>query len=66
MPRKKLADNNKTNPVNVDVRKYIDNIEHRTGSSCLYLSRLSGIDMGTLKKIVIAGVKQMRKKYPTE
>ena len=37
--------------------------KHKTGASCLYLGRLSGIDMKVLKQIVERSVRDMRKKY---
>ena len=38
--------------------------EHSTGKSCLYVKRLSDIDMGVLEKLVNASVKHMKKMYP--
>lgn len=35
----------------------------KTGKSCLYVKRLSEIDMSVLKKLVIASVTHMRKQY---
>jgi len=37
--------------------------KHRTGKSCLYLGRLSGVDMGVLEEIVTDSVRTMRQKY---
>lgn len=37
--------------------------KYKTGSSCLYLGRLSGIDMAVLHDLVSESVKFMRKKY---
>ena len=37
--------------------------KHRTGSSCLYLGRLSGVDEGVLESLVERSVRDMRKKY---
>lgn len=39
---------------------------HKTGKSCLYLKRLSDIDLGALKKLVSASVKHMRSRYETD
>lgn len=35
----------------------------RTGKSCLYVKRLSDIDMGTLEELIAASVTHMRRKY---
>ncbi len=37
--------------------------KHRTGSSCLYLGRLSGIDQDVLRTLVHESVTHMRDKY---
>jgi hypothetical protein len=37
---------------------------HKTAVSCLYIKRLSDVHLPTLKKIITASVKQMKKKYP--
>ena len=37
--------------------------KHKTGSSCLYLGRLSGIDIRVLERLVKKSVADMRKKY---
>lgn len=39
--------------------------KHRTGKVCLYIKRLSDIDVGVLEKLVKASVAEMRKKYPS-
>jgi hypothetical protein len=39
--------------------------KHRTGKVCLYIRRLSDIDVGVLEKLVRASVAAMRKKYPS-
>ena len=36
---------------------------YKTGSSCLYLGRLSGVDLEVLHKLVAASVQDMRRKY---
>jgi len=38
--------------------------KHKTGASCLYLGRLSSVDMNVLEKLIRASVTHMRKKYP--
>ena len=47
--------------------KYGDLLEklgkYKTGSSCLYLGRLAGIDMKILRRLVAKSVKDMRRKY---
>lgn len=37
---------------------------HKAAKSCLYIKRLSDIDMGVLKKIVRDAVVRMKKRYP--
>ncbi len=37
---------------------------YKKGKSCLYIKRLSDIHLPTLKKIIIAGWKDMEKRYP--
>lgn len=37
--------------------------KYKTGSSCLYLGRLSAIDMAVLEELIKRSVQQMRKKY---
>lgn len=37
--------------------------KHATGSSCLYIKRLSDIDLPTLKKLITLSVASMKKKY---
>ena len=47
-----------------DFQKLLDKLgKYKTGSSCLYLGRLSGVDMKVLRQIVEKSVKHMRKKY---
>jgi hypothetical protein len=38
--------------------------KHRTGKVCLYIKRLSDIDLGVLEKLVKESVAEMRRKYP--
>ena len=37
--------------------------KYKTGSSCLYLGRLSGVDLKVLHRLVDKSVKDMRRKY---
>jgi len=37
--------------------------KYKTGRSCLYLGRLSGIDMDVLRRLIAASVDDMRRKY---
>ena len=39
--------------------------KHRTGKVCVYIKRLSDIDVGVLEKLVKASVAEMRKRYPS-
>jgi hypothetical protein len=39
--------------------------KHRTGKVCVYIKRLSDIDVGVLEKLIKASVAQMRKRYPS-
>ena len=39
--------------------------KHRTGKYCLYIKRLSDIDVGVLEKLVKASVPEVRKRYPS-
>ena len=39
--------------------------KHRTGKVCVYIKRLSDIDVAVLEKLVRASVAEMRKKYPS-
>lgn len=38
---------------------------HKTGKSCLYLGKVSAIDMSVLEEMVLDGVAYMRKNYQT-
>ncbi len=40
--------------------------KHTTGKSCLYVRRLSDIDLEVLEELVSASVAHMRKRYPTD
>ena len=47
-----------------DYQKLLEKLgKHKTGSSCLYLGRLSGVDLKVLRQIIDRSVKHMRKKY---
>jgi hypothetical protein len=37
---------------------------HKTGKACLYVRRLSDVDMQVLEQLVAGSVEQMRKRYP--
>ena len=39
---------------------------HKTGKSCLYLGRLSRIDLAALERIAEASVREMRRRYTGE
>lgn len=38
--------------------------KHRTGKSCLYLRKLSDVDLGVLEQLVVEALAQMDAKYP--
>jgi hypothetical protein len=38
--------------------------KHRTGKSCLYVKRLSDIDMGVLEELIAASLADMDRRYP--
>ncbi|NKB99170.1 MAG: DUF1801 domain-containing protein [Pseudomonadales bacterium] len=45
-------------------QKLLDKLgKYKTGSSCLYLGRLSGVDLKVLRTIIERSVRDMRKKY---
>lgn len=37
---------------------------HKTGKSCLYLKRLSDVDLDVLEQLINSSVKEMRQRYP--
>lgn len=39
--------------------------KHKTGKSCLYINKLSDIDLDVLAEIVLDGLDYMRREYPT-
>lgn len=39
--------------------------KHRTGKVCVYIKRLSDIDLGVLEQLIKASVAQVRKEYPS-
>ena len=38
--------------------------KHRMGKACLYVKRLSDIDLKVLEQLVVLGVDELRKRYP--
>lgn len=38
--------------------------KRRTGKSCLYIKRLSDIDMGVLEELIAASIAEMDRRYP--
>jgi len=38
--------------------------KHKTGKSCLYINKLSDVDLNVLEDIIRRGVEQMKDKYP--
>ena len=53
------------------VKGHVDLLEklgkHKTSSgSCLYIKRLSDIDLGILKKLILSNLKEMEKRYPSQ
>ncbi len=41
-------------------------VKHKTGKSCLYVKRLSDIDMKVLEQLVSESVAHMKKTYPAK
>ena len=39
--------------------------KHKTGKSCLYINKLTDVDMDVLEEIVLSGLKHIRAKYQT-
>ena len=39
--------------------------KHKTGAACLYINKLSDIDMSVLRELVLYGVNDVKKKYET-
>lgn len=39
--------------------------QHKTGKSCLYVKRLSDVDIDVLREIITKGLRLMAEKYPT-
>lgn len=37
--------------------------KHKTGKSCLYIKRLSNVDMGILEKLIRESVAEMQRHY---
>lgn len=38
--------------------------KHKTGKSCLYISKLEDVDTATLKRLIKSSVQSMKKRYP--
>lgn len=38
--------------------------KHKTGKSCLYVNKLSDIDLGVLEELIRQSIAHLRKKYP--
>lgn len=38
--------------------------KHKTGKSCLYINKLSDVDLNTLEKLITRSYKDMQKQYP--
>lgn len=38
--------------------------KHKTSKSCLYINKLTDVDLDILKKIIVQSVEYMREKYP--
>ena len=38
--------------------------KHKIGKSCLYIKRLSDVDEGVLREMLVEGLRQMDEKYP--
>lgn len=38
--------------------------KHRTGKSCLYIKRLSDVDVGVLQRLIDESVQEIRRRYP--
>lgn len=39
---------------------------HKHGKSCIYLKNLEGIDLDVLKKLIVTGLKDLKKQYPVK
>ena len=45
---------------------YLDRLgKHKTGAACLYINKLSDIDMSVLRELVLYGVNDVKSKYET-
>ena len=38
--------------------------KHKAAVACVYVNKLADIDLGVLKKMIIASTKHTKKKYP--
>ncbi len=49
-----------------DMSEKLDRLgKHKTGKSCLYINKLSDVDIDVLEEIIEDGLSYMRKTYPT-
>jgi Domain of unknown function (DU1801) len=39
---------------------------HKTGGSCLYIKRLTDIDLGVLERLIVASVRQLARRWPAQ
>ena len=39
--------------------------KHRIGKSCLYVNKLTDIDLDVLEEIIVAGIEDVRARYET-
>lgn len=39
---------------------------HKIGKSCLYLKRLSDVDLGVLEQLIVDSVAELRRRYPSD
>ncbi len=71
----------KTRPTQASVKAFVDAImgglggldgllaklgKFKTGKSCLYIKRLSDVDVAVLEKLIRASVADMRRRYETD
>ena len=49
-----------------DLSSYLQRLgKHKTGKSCLYINKLSDIDLEVLEEIILYGLNYMREHYPS-
>ncbi len=52
-------------PGYTDYSDYLDRLgKHKLGKSCLYINKLSDVDMAVLRALIEAGFKDMKARYP--